>query len=100
VLALSLSILSNSLLAQQPVIKPLPLEARQQVIVALSAFTTRGDLVKLETASHDGLGAGLTIKNQRSAGTPVCLLRLSKKPSRHQLIHGYFRKKKSKRRNR
>ncbi len=37
------------------------LAARQEQIVAIAAFTARGDLFKLETALNDGLNAGLTV---------------------------------------
>lgn len=37
------------------------LNARQQNIVTIAAFTARGDLTKLKTALNEGLDAGLTI---------------------------------------
>jgi len=37
------------------------LNARQQSVVAIAAFTANGDLVKLKTALNDGLDAGLTV---------------------------------------
>jgi alkylhydroperoxidase/carboxymuconolactone decarboxylase family protein YurZ len=37
------------------------LNAKQQSIVAISAFTANGDLEELKTALNEGLGAGLTV---------------------------------------
>ena len=37
------------------------LNARQQSIVTIAAFTATGDLEKLRTALHEGLDAGLTV---------------------------------------
>jgi alkylhydroperoxidase/carboxymuconolactone decarboxylase family protein YurZ len=37
------------------------LNAKQQTIITISAFTANGDLGKLKTALDDGLGAGLTV---------------------------------------
>ena len=37
------------------------LNAKQQSIVTISAFTAKGDLKKLQTALNDGLDAGLTV---------------------------------------
>lgn len=39
----------------------LALDARQQGIVAIAAFTANGDLEKLKPALHQGLNAGLTV---------------------------------------
>jgi 4-carboxymuconolactone decarboxylase len=37
------------------------LNAKQQSIIPIAAFTAIGDLAKLRTALHDGLDAGLTM---------------------------------------
>jgi 4-carboxymuconolactone decarboxylase len=41
--------------------KSASLNAKQESIVLISAFTANGDLIKLNTALHQGLDAGLTI---------------------------------------
>ena len=38
-----------------------PLNSKQQSIVAISAFTAKGDLLQLQNALNEGLNAGLTI---------------------------------------
>lgn len=47
--------------AQQPMNTNQILDRKQQSIVAISAFTARGDLAQLQKALHDGLDAGLTV---------------------------------------
>jgi 4-carboxymuconolactone decarboxylase len=62
-LALGLFLLSlaNNLHAQQSTVKTQTLSNKQQSIVTISAFTSKGDLVQLQQALHDGLNSGLTI---------------------------------------
>ncbi|MFD1874245.1 carboxymuconolactone decarboxylase family protein [Hymenobacter bucti] len=42
-----------------------PLTARQQALVSISAFTTKGDLPHLHTALAQGLAAGLTVNEAK-----------------------------------
>jgi len=44
------------------------LNAKQQKIVTIAAFTAKGDLQKLKTALNEGLDAGLTINGNGSPG--------------------------------
>ena len=61
VLGLFVSCLMNDLHAQQAMNTNQPLDAKQQSIVTISAFTAKGDLVQLQKALSDGLDAGLTV---------------------------------------
>lgn len=56
-----LSCLPTNIKAQQAVSSNQGLNARQQNIVAIAAFTTKGDLLGLKKALNDGLDAGLTV---------------------------------------
>lgn len=58
---LLLSLVSFSGMNAQNTSKNQTLDARQQGIVTISAFTAKGDLVKLKMALYAGLDAGLTI---------------------------------------
>jgi 4-carboxymuconolactone decarboxylase len=60
-ITLLLSLVSFSEMNAQPNNKNQPLDARQQGIVTISAFTAKGDLVNLKKALNAGLDAGLTI---------------------------------------
>ena len=53
--------LTKELHAQQPMSTNSPLNVKQQSIVIISAFTAKGDLIKLQKALSDGLDAGLTV---------------------------------------
>ena len=65
------------------------LNAKQQSIVTIAAFTANGDLQKLKTALNEGLDAGLTVNEIKEilvqmyayAGFPA-------QPERHQYLHG------------
>lgn len=61
VLGLLLSCLTKNLHAQQTMNPNKPLDAKQQSIVTVSAFTAKGDLLQLQKALSDGLDAGLTV---------------------------------------
>jgi uncharacterized protein len=62
-LALTLlgSCLTTDVNAQQPMNTAQPLDGKQQSIVAISAFTAKGDLPQLQKALNSGLDAGLAV---------------------------------------
>lgn len=53
--------LTNDMHAQQSTVKTQALNKRQQSIVTISAFTSKGDLLQLQQALNDGLNSELTI---------------------------------------
>jgi 4-carboxymuconolactone decarboxylase len=55
------SMLIFAAISEAQTMKKEGLNARQQSIVTIAAFTAKGDLQKLQTALNGGLGAGLTI---------------------------------------
>jgi 4-carboxymuconolactone decarboxylase len=59
VFLLSFAMLSGDIKAQS--VNADPLNAKQQSIVTIAAFTANGNLAKLNPAIHEGLDAGLTI---------------------------------------
>ncbi len=56
-----MSCFNKDICAQQSMNTANPLSLKHQHIISISAFTTKGDLVKLQNALSDGLDAGLTI---------------------------------------
>ena len=56
-----LSVLTMTTVSQAQGVSTQELRARQQQIVTIAAFTAKGDLVRLKTALHEGLDAGLTV---------------------------------------
>jgi alkylhydroperoxidase/carboxymuconolactone decarboxylase family protein YurZ len=56
-----ISVLSIATISEAQTMKNKGLNARQEKIVIIAAFTANGDLQKLKTALNDGLNAGLTI---------------------------------------
>jgi 4-carboxymuconolactone decarboxylase len=52
-------------LSEAQTVKTEGLNAKQQSIVTIAAFTARGDLQKLKTALNEGMDAGLTINEIR-----------------------------------
>ena len=61
VVALSVSCLSNNLIAQQTMKTNQQLDIKQQAIVTISAFTAKGDMAQLQKALNNGLDAQLTV---------------------------------------
>ncbi|GEO06814.1 hypothetical protein AAE02nite_44780 [Adhaeribacter aerolatus] len=61
IIAILLLGVTANLYAQQVVNKSASLDAKQQSIVPIAAFTAKGDLMALKGALSDGLDAGLTI---------------------------------------
>src|SRR5688572_14563137 len=61
ILGLFVSCLTKDLNAQQTMNTNQLLDRKQQSIITISAFTTKGDLIKLQNALSDGLDAGLTV---------------------------------------
>lgn len=53
--------------AQQKIAMEKPLSSKQQSVVAISAFTAKGDLSQLQKALNEGLNAGLTINEMKEA---------------------------------
>jgi len=56
-----MSVLSIVTMSEAQTMKNEGLNARQQSIVPIAAFTAKGDLGKLKTALNEGLDAGLTV---------------------------------------
>lgn len=52
---------NNSYISQVQTTKAQRLNAKQQSMIPIAAFTANGDLVKLKTALNEGLDAGLTV---------------------------------------
>ncbi|MCE7041683.1 carboxymuconolactone decarboxylase family protein [Dyadobacter sp. CY312] len=61
VLLFILTFIFNELIAGDKMLDTDGLDAKQQSIVSISAFTAKGDLTGLKLALNDGLAAGLTI---------------------------------------
>jgi 4-carboxymuconolactone decarboxylase len=61
VMGFFLSCLTEDINAQQPMNTNQALDIKQQSIVTISAFTAKGDLLRLQQAVNKGLDAGLTI---------------------------------------
>jgi len=55
------SVLSIATISEAQTMKSEGLNAKQEGIVTIAAFTASGDLRKLKTALHEGLDAGLTV---------------------------------------
>lgn len=64
-LILVMSCLVNGLIAQNNIPANQVFNTRQQSIIAISAFTARGDQAQLKEALHEGLDAGLTVNELR-----------------------------------
>lgn len=60
-----MSCLVNGLIAQNNIPANQVFNTRQQSIIAISAFTARGDQAQLKEALHEGLDAGLTVNELR-----------------------------------
>lgn len=67
VLIVALSLLSNILYAQNTPHKNVSLSQKEQSIVAISAFTAKGDLTTLKPELNAGLDAGLTVNEIKEA---------------------------------
>jgi 4-carboxymuconolactone decarboxylase len=55
------SMLSIATLSEAQTMRKEGLNAKQQRIVTIAAFTAKGDMEKLKTALNEGLDAGLTV---------------------------------------
>lgn len=64
-LILVMSCLVNGLIAQNNIPANQVFNTRQQSIIAISAFTARGDQAQLKEALHEGLDAGMTVNELR-----------------------------------
>ncbi|WP_371371144.1 carboxymuconolactone decarboxylase family protein [Sporomusa aerivorans] len=60
-LGVFITVFSLTTISEAKSINDQGLDARQQGIVTIAAFTARGDLPKLKTALNEGLDAGLTV---------------------------------------